>query len=193
MVREVAKFEKVSFEQFITDMKEADYYYKQVGGQSLFGDAESDAEIVAKVQEMYDNIKLPTRATDGSAGYDIRSPFDFVLNDKIKSILIPTGLRCKMDKDFFLSIVPKSGLGFKYGLALANTIGVVDSDYYRAENEGHIMDKLTYESVLCNGKALEVQAGMGISQGILLTYGITIDDYKTEKQTRTGGFGSTGK
>ena len=98
-----------------------------------------------------------------------------------------------MDKDFFLSIVPKSGLGFKYGLALANTIGIVDSDYYRAENEGHIMDKLTYESVLCKGKALEVQAGMGISQGILLTYGITIDDYKTEKQTRTGGFGSTGK
>ena len=80
---------------------------------------------------------------------------------------------------------PRSGLGFKFRLMLNNTVGVIDSDYYYSDNEGHIHIKLF------NGgsRRLEIAAGEAFAQGIFLPFGITEDDSATAK--RNGGFGST--
>ena len=165
--KRIAKFEKVSFEQF----------------KSGFDD-KNDAEIKA----LYDDIKLPKRATKGSAGYDFFAPFDIVLEPG-KTIKIPTGIRAQMEDNYVLKLYPRSGLGFKYRLQLNNTVGIIDSDYYYSDNEGHIFAKITNDSN--ENKTVEIKKGTGFMQGIFVEYGITIDDDATE--TRNGGFGSTTK
>lgn len=97
------------------------------------------------------------------------------------------GSRARIDDGWVLKIYPRSGLGFKYRLQLNNTVGIIDSDYYGSDNEGHIQIKLTNDSR--EGKCLEVKEGTGFAQGIFLEYGITVDDETTEE--RNGGFGST--
>ena len=159
-----AKFYKVSYEQFQTGMERED------------------------VKDIYDAIKLPRRATKGSAGYDFYTPIDIDLAPG-ETVKIPTGIRCEMNERWVLMIYPRSGLGFKYRLQLNNTVGVIDSDYFSSDNEGHIFIKMTNDSN--EGKVVDVQAGQGIAQGIFMTYGITEDDDATE--TRNGGFGSTTK
>lgn len=136
----------------------------------------------------YDDILLPKRATKGSAGYDFYAPFDFTLAPG-ETIKIPTGIRAKISEGWFLAIFPRSGLGFKYRLQLDNTVGIIDSDYYYSDNEGHILVKITNCSL--DGKTLTVAKGQGFAQGIFMPFGITIDDDTTE--TRNGGFGSTTK
>ncbi len=132
----------------------------------------------------YENIILPRRATSGSAGYDFIAPYDFTL-DVGEEIIIDTGIRARIDSGWVLVILPRSGSGFKYGVRLANTAGVIDSDYFNADNEGHIKIKLVGGS-----KCFNVRAGDAFAQGIFLPYGITEDD---ECETvRHGGFGSTG-
>ena len=84
-------------------------------------------------------------------------------------------------------LFPRSGLGFKYRLQLNNTVGIIDSDYFYSDNEGHIFAKITNDSK--EGKTVVLKAGEGFMQGIFLEYGITVDDETTEK--RNGGFGST--
>ena len=154
-------------------------------------------EKIGKVQYLYDNvsdfifydkIKLPKRATQMSAGYDIYSVTDFTLNPG-QSIKLPTGIRVKLDSDKFLAIIPRSGLGFKYRTQLDNTIGIVDADYYNSSNEGHIWVKITNDSK--KGDVLEIKQGDAICQGIICQYFLTEDDDVTE--TRDGGFGSTDK
>ena len=81
------------------------------------------------IEEIYQNIQLPKRATKGSAGYDFHLPFAINLK-KGDTIIIPTGIRCKMNQDLVLQIYPRSSLGFKYQLTLDNTVGIIDSDYY---------------------------------------------------------------
>lgn len=139
-----------------------------------------------EIQNMYAEIRLPKRATKGSAGYDFYAPFDFRLAPG-ETIKIPTGVRVRMDEDWVLHIYPRSGLGFKYRLQLNNTVGIIDSDYYNSDNEGHIFIKLTNDSN--EGKILEVVKGSGFAQGIFLEYGITVDD--EAEGVRNGGFGST--
>ena len=165
--KRIAKFEKVSLEQFKTGF-----------------DDKNDAEIKA----LYDDIKLPKRATKGSAGYDFFAPFDIVLEPG-KTIKIPTGIRAQMEDNYVLKLYPRSGLGFKYRLQLNNTVGIIDSDYYYSDNEGHIFAKITNDSN--ENKTVEIKKGTGFMQGIFVEYGITIDDDATE--TRNGGFGSTTK
>ena len=161
-MKRIAKFEKVSPEQF---------------RQAYTGD---DAESV------YNAIKLPRRATSGSAGYDIFAPFEITLKAG-ETVKIPTGIRVKIEDGWFLSLYPRSGLGFKFRLQLDNTVGIIDSDYYNAENEGHIMVKLTNDTR--EGKTVQIAAGAGFVQGIFLEYGITEDDDADGE--RVGGFGST--
>lgn len=132
----------------------------------------------------YDNIKLPKRATSGSAGYDFYSTMTFRLQPG-EEMLVPTGIRCRMDDGWVLMLFPRSGLGFKYQLRLANSTGIVDQDYYYSDNEGHIMIKL----VNGGNKIITIEEGQGIAQGIFVQYGITTDDDVTA--TRNGGFGST--
>lgn len=160
------KFYKVSFEEF----------------NKNFDD-------ILKAKNMYDDIILPKRATKHSAGYDFFAPFDFELKVG-ESIKIPTGIKCDMNEDLFLAIVPRSSLGFKYKLRLANTLGIVDCDYFDNENnEGHIFIKISNENN--EDKTLKVNKGEAFAQGIFLKYFLTEDDNVTE--TRTGGIGSTNK
>ena len=94
-----------------------------------------------------------------------------------------------VEQDWVLKCYPRSGLGFKYRLQLNNTVGIIDSDYYNSDNEGHIFAKLTNDSN--EDKTVTVHAGEGFMQGIFVQYGITVDDEASA--VRNGGFGSTTK
>ena len=171
----VGNFEKVSYEQFYTAMK--DEFYKFYVGDQDFDEC---------VKEMYDAIQLPTRATSGSAGYDFKAPCDIMLEPG-ESTKIPTGIRVKIEDGWWLGCLPRSGLGFKYRMQLDNTLGVIDGDYYYSDNEGHIFAKITNDSH--DDKGLYVEAGKGIMQAIFLPYGITYTD--DANGVRNGGMGST--
>ena len=166
----VARFEKVSRARFVADWMDT------------FGGTEAIAA------QVYETLKLPKRATKGSAGYDFYSPLDFSLAPG-ETIKIPTGVRVSMREDYVLMCFPRSGLGFKFRLQLNNTVGIIDSDYYYSDNEGHIFIKLTNDSN--EGKTMQLAKGNGFAQGIFLPFGITEDDEVTE--VRNGGFGSTTK
>lgn len=166
----IAQFSKVSYLQFAKDWKNTFESY--------------DDETILKI---YNNIKLPKRATSGSAGYDFYSPLSFTLKPS-ESVKIPTGIRVKINDGWFLSCYPRSGLGFMYRLQLNNTVGIIDSDYFNSSNEGHIMIKLTNASV--EDLTLELSEGVAFAQGIFTKYGITFDDEASG--VRDGGFGSTG-
>lgn len=170
-MQRIAKFEKVSKDMYLQVMAE-DY------GQ--FSKEEA--------AQIYEEIKLPKRATKGSAGYDFYAPFTFTLKPG-ETIKIPTGIRAKMEENWVLKLYPRSGLGFKYRLQLNNTVGIIDSDYYYSDNEGHIFAKITNDSN--EDKTVTVDSGSGFMQGIFLEYGITIDD--DAEGIRNGGFGSTTK
>lgn len=135
----------------------------------------------------YDKLELPRRATQYAAGYDIKSTKEFTLNPG-EEIVIPTGFKAYMQPSEMLCLYPRSGMGFKYKICLANTVGIGDGDYYNCEsNEGHYFIKLVNRG----NKVWEVKEGDGIGQAIfqpiLLADG---DDFLTG-ETRTGGFGST--
>ena len=168
-MKRIAKFHKVSEARFLEDWKEN------------FPKA-SDEEI----REIYREIALPKRATAGSAGYDFYSPVDFSIAPG-ESIKIPTGIRVEMDQEWVLKCYPRSGLGFKYRLQLNNTVGIIDSDYFYSDNEGHMFAKLTNDGR--EGKTVELAKGTGFMQGIFVEYGITVDD--DASGVRNGGFGST--
>ena len=142
----------------------------------------------AQIREMYQALQLPERATKGSAGYDFFAPFSFLL-PPAATIKIPTGIRVKMEEDWVLKLYPRSGLGFKFRLQMNNTVGIIDSDYYNSDNEGHIFVKLTNDTN--EGKTVTIEQGAGFVQGIFLEYGITVDDEAVG--IRNGGFGSTTK
>ena len=93
-----------------------------------------------------------------------------------------------MEEGWVLMLYPRSGLGFKYRLQMNNTVGIIDSDYFYSDNEGHILMKLFNDGR--EGKTLELKAGMAVAQGIFMGYGITIGD--DVEEVRNGGFGSTG-
>ena len=133
----------------------------------------------------YKNISLPMRATKGSAGYDFITP-DGISLAPGESCVVATGIRVRIDEGWVLQLYPKSGLGFKYGLRLSNTVGIIDSDYFYSDNEGHILVKIE------NGeKPLEIAAGKAFCQGVFVAFGITYDDEVDSVRNR--GFGSTEK
>lgn len=165
MRQAVGKFEKVSFDQFVKGAEKTGF--------------------TGDVQAAYEAIVLPERATAGSAGYDFCMPYDIRIAPG-QSVLVATGIRVKMDPAYVFLLFPRSSLGFKYRLRLDNTVGVIDSDYYQADNEGHIFARMTNES---DGKMLELSAGQAFMQGIFVPFGISEDDDVSTK--RIGGFGST--
>ena len=147
---------------------------------------ESDWNAAFPGADVPERIDLPRRATAGSAGYDFFTPAGFELKPG-ETILLPTGVRARMDEGWVLLLYPRCGLGFKYRLQLNNTAGVIDSDYFGAKNEGHIMLKLTNDSN--EGRVLSVRAGEAVAQGVFMPFGVTVDDDATAQ--REGGFGST--
>lgn len=168
-MQRIAKFHKVSLEQFKKDWTDT------------FG-TESEAEI----QKIYEDIKLPKRATSGSAGYDFYTPVGLVLQPG-ETIKVPTGIRAEMEEGWVLKCYPRSGLGFKYRLQLNNTVGIIDSDYFYSDNEGHMFSKITNDTK--EEKTVDIGKGEGFMQGIFVEYGITVDD--DAAAVRNGGFGST--
>lgn len=168
-MRRIAQFHKVSEGQFAEGMKDV---FPQLGEK--------------EIQEIYQGLRLPRRATTGSAGYDFYSPVDFDLKPG-ESLKMPTGIRAQMEEGWVLKIYPRSGLGFKYRLQLNNTVGIIDSDYFHSDNEGHIFIKITNDSR--EGKVVHVDKGNGFAQGIFVEFGITVDD--DAAALRNGGMGST--
>lgn len=159
------RFEKVSYNQYVSATD---------NNMDLFNE--------------YNEIKLPKRATTGSAGYDFFAPFNFTLETG-QTIKIPTGIRVLLDSDKFLAIYPRSGLGFRYRVQLDNTVGIVDNDYSDSDNEGHIFIKITNDGR--DGKAVTVKSGEAFAQGIIQQYFVVEDD--NTDGIRNGGFGSTTK
>lgn len=169
-MKKIATFEKVSYNQFKTDIMDI------IKTESV-------------IKGLYDKIKLPQRATRGSAGYDFFSPFNWQITLYPKdTIKIPTGIRVRMNEGWVLKLYPRSGLGFKYRLQLDNTVGIIDSDYYYSDNEGHIFAKITNDSY--SNKTITLKPYDGFMQGVFVEYGITTDD--NANGIRNGGFGSTG-
>ena len=111
-MRRIAKFHKVSEARFA---KLERHFFGEVSAE--------------EVQEIYEGISLPVRATAGSAGYDFFAPVKVTLQPG-ETVKIPTGIRVEMEQDWVLKCYPRSGLGFKYRLQLNNTVGIIDSDYF---------------------------------------------------------------
>lgn len=176
MTVRVGKFEKVSREVWQKAFN--DYVQKYISYDEYVADSTYTYETI---------VKLPTRATKGSAGYDVITPFNIELLPN-EDVVIPTGIKCRIDNGWGLFALPKSGLGFKYYTRLANTVGLIDEDYYNNENnEGHIFVKLRNEG----DSTLIIEKGKAVCQLVFLPYGITYDD--EADGIRQGGFGSTGK
>lgn len=133
-------------------------------------------------------IALPKRATKLSAGYDCYAPTDIYLEPG-KDIKVPTGIKAYMQPGEVLMVFPRSGLGFKYYCRLANTVGIIDADYIRSDNEGHIFVKIRNEGE----KTMVVRQGEAICQFIFLPFLLADGDDFTNGKERNGGFGSTGK
>lgn len=169
--RTTAKFEKVSFKQFIKDWI------------SIFPEDENNNEYI---KDIYDNIKLPVRSTSRSAGYDFFMPMHSYFSAG-NEMIIPTGIKCvHMPDDKMLTIHPRSGLGTKYRFVLTNLTGIIDADYSDSkEKEGHILIKMSNDGEY----ELDIEQGKAFCQAIIQTYYITEDDNSTK--IRTGAFGST--
>jgi len=164
------KFEKVSYNQFKKDILK------------LFPDSKEN-EIVA----LYDGIQIPSRATQYSSGYDFGSTINFVLSPN-KTIQIPSGIKACMNPDEVLNMYVRSSLGFKYQVVLANSVGIIDSDFYEnPKNEGHIQIKLINLGI----QDVVITYGNNICQGVFEKYYITDDDNPRSK-IRVGGIGSSG-
>ena len=167
------KFEKISKEQFFRDFAD---------------DLRDEGLDTRDGMAIYNMIKLPQRATTGSAAYDVFAPFDIIIPPK-GTVKVPTGIRVILDDDKFLAIYPRSGLGFKYKMQLFNSVGVIDADYYYSDNEGHIWCKFYNDSP--DGKTIEIKQGTAMCQAIIQQFFKTVDD-KTDG-IRNGGMGSTTK
>ena len=165
------KFETVTYDQF----------KKDIGNFAIRPNNDK-----WEIEDIYNSIKIPRRATTGSAGYDFYMPFKVFIEPKT-AVTIPTGIKVELDKSKVLEIYPRSGLGFKHGMRLMNTVGIIDADYYNNEsNEGHIMIKIYNPSDV----TLELAAGSAFAQGIIKEY-FLVDDDEPRIKTRTGGMGST--
>ncbi len=137
------------------------------------------------------NINLPIRKTKYSAGYDIEAAEDVVIPSFKKGtnpILVKTGLKAYMQDDEMLLLYNRSSNPKKKGLILANSVGVVDKDYYgNVDNDGHIM----FAFYNIKDEDVEIKKGDAIGQAIFQKYLVTDDD--AAEGERAGGFGSTNK
>ena len=137
------------------------------------------------------NINLPVRKTKYSAGYDIEAAEDTVVPSFKKGMnptLVKTGLKAYMQDDEVLMLYNRSSNPKKKGLILANSVGVIDKDYYgNVDNDGHIM----FAFYNIKDEDIVIKKGEAIGQGVFLKYLFTEDDYAVGE--RVGGFGSTSK
>ena len=136
-------------------------------------------------------INIPERKTKKSAGYDIEAAEDVIIpvfKPGMKPTLVKTGLKAYCQDDEYYMLLNKSSGPFKRGLVLANSVGIIDADYYGNEdNDGHFM--FAYYNFFDHD--VEIKKGDPIGQVIFSKYLIADGDQATGD--RTGGFGSTSK
>ena len=136
------------------------------------------------------DIHLPVRKTKHSAGYDVEAAEDIIIpkyKPGIKPTLIPTGLRAYCGENECYLLLNRSS-GPKKGFLMANSVGLIDSDYYRnVDNDGHFY----FAYFNCSDHDIEVKKGDVIGQVVFLNY-LVVDNDNAEGE-RTGGFGSTDK
>ena len=175
----------------------------------------------------WDDIKLPRRATAGSAGYDFYAPTDIMIPPGLNAV-IPTGIKVNLEEEtdipgttsnnlYVLQIYPRSSLGFKYNMTLANTVGIIDKDYFNnKKNEGHILisciNNMTFEGCPMKevpdirrgrkvntidlehpetqSRFIKIEKGTAFAQGIITRVFTTTNDSPV-KEEREGGIGST--
>ena len=150
------KFEKISFEQFVKDVKDD--------------------------RMLYDSIELPKRSTKTSAGYDIRSVEEGIIKPG-EAKAFKTGLKVCMNPDEVLYIYSRSSHGYKYNVCLMNSVGVIDSDFYNnPENEGHIGVKL----INLGDKEVPICIGDRIAQGVFMKYLTVDDEEEIKGKRKGG-------
>ena len=169
------RFEKVSFDSFLKDFTK---YYKY-------------SMSVDNYKSAYQEIKLPERSTEKSAGYDFYAPCSFFIFPG-EDIILPSGIKCFFNKDegknWHLKLYARSSLGIKHKIVLTNGTGIIDADYYNnPDNEGDILISLHN----FGPKGVRIQAGDKIMQGIFEAYALTENDFASG--IRRGGVGSTGR
>ena len=175
------RFEKISYEQW---KKDWDKHCAKM--------ASDDPDVACKAA--YEQIVIPKRSTKGSAGYDFVIPYAFIAHQNdtctgrpFNSILL-TGIRwVDAPDDNALFLFARSGIANKHNISLANSVGVIDSDYCNADNEGHIMFSIVNDPRYATAA---FTAGTRIGQGVIMKY-LTVDEDNASDE-RTGGFGSTG-
>ena len=164
----MTKFEKISKEQWVQDCV--------------------SHNITLATSEYPDNVTLPRRGTSRSAGYDFYAPYRVEIQPN-ESVVVLTGVKCALEEMDVLMLYPRSSMGFKYGIELVNTVGIIDADYYNnPSNEGHIMIGLKNTGT----KPVVIEEGDRFAQGIIVGFEITDDDNPVS-EVRKGGIGSTNK
>lgn len=152
---------------------------------------ENKSEDTKTTEDNYKNISIPKRKTLYSAGYDFSCPMKIELVPG-ETKVIPTGIKVDLSENgtnegYYLSLYPRSSYGFKYGLRLDNTVGIIDADYYNnPSNEGHILVAVQVD------KPVTIEAGTSFCQGIIHEYFVFGDEVLPE-ESRVGGIGSTDK
>ena len=134
-------------------------------------------------------INLPIRKTKYSAGYDVEAAEDVIIPKFVpsqKPTLVKTGIKAYMQDNEYLMIANRSSNPGKKGLILANSVGIIDKDYYgNADNDGHIM----FAFYNIKDEDIEIKKGDAIGQAIFMPYLVADGDIATGE--RKGGFGST--
>lgn len=171
------EFEKVSFNQFINDVRNYAQYDTELSNQ--------------EVLQIYNDLRLPERSTSCSAGYDFFSPVRIYIPAKTSRVF-PSGIKCRFTPEegekWHLKLYIRSSVGIKKHIVLTNGTGVIDADYYNnPDNEGDIFIALSNQSDL----PAEFKPGDKIMQGIFEIYGKTYTD--NNAMSRSGGIGSTGR
>lgn len=140
------------------------------------------------------DIKLPSRSTSKSAGYDFYSPIDFTIYPG-QDYKLWTDIKAYMYKDEVLSIFNRSSIANKHNVIIKNITGIIDADYYSNEsNDGNIQIRfINNGDVPFSFKGpSDGNPGSKIAQGIFMKYLITYNDIP-EEELRKGGIGSTGR
>ena len=136
-------------------------------------------------------INLPVRKTKYSAGYDVEAAEDTIIpsfKKGMKPTLVKTGIKSYMQENEYLMLANRSSNPGKKGLILANSVGIIDKDYYgNPDNDGHIM----FAFYNIKDEDIEIKKGDCIGQAIFMPF--LISDNDEAEGTRTGGFGSTNK
>lgn len=177
-MNKVAQFEKVSFEQFYKDLKDTN---KELAEAIEAGEWSED-----DVRDIYNGIQIPVRATTGSAGYDLSIPYGVEIEPG-ETLKFPTGIRCKIDEGYVMFVYVRSSVGIKKRCFLLNGTGVIDSDYYSADNEGHIFVAIKNDG----HQPVTFNTGDKVVQAVFVPFGVTHDD--STDGVRIGGIGSTSK